>query len=75
MEFDLSKPPEQRVKSLSILCTHCRVPEYEPVQDEVVYKVALPAYLVAGGDGFSMIPDEALKHNTGEVFKMLSEFI
>lgn len=66
VEFDLSKPPGHRVQSLSILCTKCRVPHYEPVQDKTVYKVVLPSYLVTGGDGFSMIRDEKLKHSSGE---------
>lgn len=67
VEFDLSKPPGSRVKSLAILCTKCRVPEYKPVEDEAVYKVVLPSYMVTGGDGFSMIPNEALKHNSGDL--------
>lgn len=68
VEFDLSKPPQHRVKSLSILCTKCRVPVYEPVENEMVYKVVLPSYMVTGGDGFSMIKDGFLKHNSGEGF-------
>lgn len=69
VEFDMSKAPGHRVQSLSILCTKCRVPLYEPVQDDLVYKVVLPSYLVTGGDGFSMVRDEKLKHNSGEAFR------
>lgn len=68
VEFDLSQPEGHRLKSLSILCTNCRVPKYEPVEDETVYKVVLPSYMVKGGDGFSMITTEMLKHNSGEMF-------
>ncbi|XP_040921150.1 5'-nucleotidase [Toxotes jaculatrix] len=76
VEFDLTKPPGHRVKSLSILCTKCRVPHYEPVQDEEVYKVVLPSYLVKGGDGFSMIKDEKLKHNSGDLdISVVSNYI
>ncbi|KAI3364632.1 hypothetical protein L3Q82_011417 [Scortum barcoo] len=67
VEFDLSKPPGQRVQSLSILCTKCRVPQYEPVEDETVYKIVLPSYLVKGGDGFSVIKNETVKHNSGDL--------
>ncbi|XP_067338888.1 5'-nucleotidase isoform X2 [Channa argus] len=67
VEFDLSKRPGHRVQSLSILCTKCRVPEYKAVQDEAVYKVVLPSYMVTGGDGFSMIRDETLKHDSGDL--------
>ncbi|XP_039981035.1 5'-nucleotidase-like [Xiphias gladius] len=67
VEFDLTKPPGHRVKSLSTLCTKCRVPRYEPVQDEMLYKVVLPSYLVNGGDGFSIIGNEMIQHNSGDL--------
>lgn len=76
VEFDLSEPSGHRVKSLNILCTQCRVPRYEPVQDQTVYKVVLPSYLVTGGDGFSMIRDELLKHNSGDLdISVVSSYI
>lgn len=76
VEFDLSEPPGQRVRSLSILCTKCRVPVYEPVEDETVYTVVLPSYIVTGGDGFSMIRDEILKHNSGDLdLSVVSSYI
>ncbi|XP_071766421.1 snake venom 5'-nucleotidase [Centroberyx gerrardi] len=67
VEFDMSKEPWRRLKSLSALCTNCRVPQYEPVEDEKVYKVVLPSYLADGGDGFSMIKEEKLKHDSGDL--------
>lgn len=66
MEFDVSKPVGNRVRSLSILCTRCRVPQYEPVQDDGLYTVVLPSYLVTGGDGFVVIQNEMKKHSSGE---------
>ncbi|KAM4521807.1 snake venom 5'-nucleotidase-like [Odontesthes bonariensis] len=76
VEFDISKPPGHRVKSLNVLCTKCRVPLYEPVEDETVYKVVLPSYLVNGGDGFSMIQNEILKHNSGDLdISVVSNYI
>ncbi|XP_044026072.1 5'-nucleotidase [Siniperca chuatsi] len=75
-EFDLAKPPGQRVKSLRILCTKCQVPHYEPVEDDTVYKVALPSYMVTGGDGFSMIRNETLKHDSGDLdISVVSSYI
>ena len=58
-------PVNQRVVSLSMLCTKCRVPKYEPLDLEETYTVVMPSYIVGGGDGFTMIKDELLKHNTG----------
>lgn len=66
MELDVSKPAGSRVRSLHILCTKCRVPHYEPVEDAAVYTVVLPEYLVSGGDGYTVIGDEMVKHSSGE---------
>lgn len=62
----MSKPPGSRVRRLDIVCTECRVPQYEPVQDREIYTLVMPSYMVAGGDGYSMIAKEMLKHNSGE---------
>ncbi|CAB1440470.1 unnamed protein product [Pleuronectes platessa] len=76
VEFDLSRPPGHRVTSLLILCTECRVPLYQPVQDEAVYPVVLPSYMVSGGDGYAMIPNEMVKHNSGDLdISVVSRFI
>lgn len=66
IEYDLTKPSGQRVKKVSVLCTECRVPHYEPLDPKKVYKIVMPAYLVDGGDGFSMIKEQKLKHDSGE---------
>lgn len=66
MELDVSKPAGSRVRSLHILCTKCRVPQYEPVEDAAVYTVVVPEYLVSGGDGYAVIGDEMVKHDSGE---------
>lgn len=63
----MSKPAGSRVRSIHILCTKCRVPQYEPVEDASVYTVVVPQYLVSGGDGYTLIKDEMVKHNSGEV--------
>uniref|UniRef100_A0A3P9LLI0 5'-nucleotidase n=1 Tax=Oryzias latipes TaxID=8090 RepID=A0A3P9LLI0_ORYLA len=76
IEYDPSKEPGNRVRSLKILCTHCRVPMYEPVQDSMDYKVVMPSYLVTGGDGFSMIPEEMKKHDSGDLdLSVVSNYI
>ncbi|KAL2081870.1 hypothetical protein ACEWY4_021688 [Coilia grayii] len=67
VEIDLTQPPYSRVTSISILCTECRVPHYEPVEDDKVYKVAMPSYIAGGGDGYSMLKEEKLKHDSGDL--------
>ncbi|KAM3602252.1 uncharacterized protein V6R79_000687 [Siganus canaliculatus] len=76
VEFDVSRPPGRRLTSLSVLCTKCRVPRYEPVEDQLVYTVVLPSYLHTGGDGFSMFQNETLKHNSGDLdISVVSHYI
>ncbi len=66
----ISKSPGNRVKSVNVLCTECRVPRYEPLNPKKVYKVVLPSYLVDGGDGYSMIKEQKLKHDSGKSLYM-----
>ncbi|KAM9341527.1 snake venom 5'-nucleotidase-like [Symphorus nematophorus] len=76
VEYDLSKPANHRVVSLSMRCTACRVPKYEPLDLEKTYTVVMPSYVVGGGDNFTMIKDELLKHNTGDMdISVLSKYI
>uniref|UniRef100_A0A667G026 5'-nucleotidase n=1 Tax=Lynx canadensis TaxID=61383 RepID=A0A667G026_LYNCA len=64
--YDLSRKPGDRVVKLDVLCTQCRVPSYEPLRMDEIYKVILPSFLANGGDGFQMIKDEALRHDSGK---------
>ncbi|XP_071355200.1 snake venom 5'-nucleotidase-like [Trachinotus anak] len=76
VEYDLSRPVNQRVASVSMLCTECRVPKYEPLDPEKTYTVVMPSYIVGGGDGFTMVKEELLKHNTGDMdIMVLSKYI
>lgn len=74
--FDLARPVGMRVTSLRVLCTHCRVPVFETVRDDQVYKVMMPSFIAAGGDGFSVVRDERLKYNSGDLdVSVVSEFV
>ncbi|XP_042357393.1 5'-nucleotidase-like isoform X1 [Plectropomus leopardus] len=76
VQYDLSKPANQRVVSISMLCTECRVPKYEPLDLKKKYTVVMPSYMVDGGDGFTMIKEEILKHNTGDMdISVFSKYI
>lgn len=65
VKFDVTKPPGSRVVKLDVLCTDCRIPEYKPLIDSQVYKIVTSSYIANGGDGFSMLKNEKLKHDTG----------
>ncbi|XP_021430396.1 snake venom 5'-nucleotidase [Oncorhynchus mykiss] len=67
VEYDLSRSVGDRVTSLSLRCSQCRVPRYESLDPDRLYKLVLPSYIADGGDGFTMIKEEKLKHDTGDL--------
>ncbi|XP_075410929.1 5'-nucleotidase [Tenrec ecaudatus] len=74
--YDLTQEPGNRVVSVEVLCTKCRVPTYEPLKMDEVYKVVLPNFLANGGDSFQMIKNELLKHDSGDQdISVVSEYI
>ncbi|XP_054469252.1 snake venom 5'-nucleotidase-like [Anoplopoma fimbria] len=76
VQYDLSKPVDQRVVSVSTLCTECRVPKYEPLDPEKKYTVVMPSYMAGGGDGYTMIKEESMKHDTGDLdISVVSKYI
>ncbi|KAF6364998.1 5'-nucleotidase ecto [Rhinolophus ferrumequinum] len=74
--YDLSQKPGNRVVKIEVVCTQCRVPSYEPLKMDEVYKVILPSFLANGGDGYQIIKDEALQHDSGdEDINVVSQYI
>lgn len=55
-------PVGDRLQSMELLCQQCLVPKYEPVDLQKVYRVAMQSYLVTGGDDFTVIYENKLKH-------------
>ncbi|CAL8287137.1 unnamed protein product [Lota lota] len=76
VEYSVSRPVGQRVASLEVLCTACRVPQYKPVAPDEEYKVVVTSFIADGGDGYNMLRDERLKHDTGDMdVSVLSKYI
>ncbi|XP_048457376.1 5'-nucleotidase isoform X1 [Rhincodon typus] len=76
IEFDLSRKPGHRVVRLDVLCSECRVPHYEPLEDSRIYKIIVSSYIAQGGDGFTMLKNENLKHDTGDTdISVVSNYI
>nr|KAF6506922.1 5'-nucleotidase ecto [Rousettus aegyptiacus] len=74
--YDLSRKPGDRVVTLDVLCTQCRVPSYEPLKMDEVYKVILSNFLANGGDGYQMIKDEMLQYDSGDQdINVVSQYI
>lgn len=53
--YDIGRPPGDRVVQLMIRCGECRVPRFLPLNPEAHYRLAVPSYLVRGGDGFTVL--------------------
>ena len=52
---DMTRELGKRVVSIEVLCNECLIPKYEPVDLEKWYRLIVPSYLAAGGDGFEAI--------------------
>lgn len=61
VEYDFSKPDMQRVVSAKIRCGDCRVPKYEPLEDNKIYKIIFTQYLAKGGDNYTMFNSPEVK--------------
>ncbi|XP_045518128.1 apyrase-like [Pieris brassicae] len=55
VNFDGSRPVNQRVLNVTVRCIECEVPRYEPLDPNKMYKIVSQNFLAEGGDGFTMI--------------------
>ncbi|XP_069788337.1 5'-nucleotidase [Narcine bancroftii] len=76
VEFNLKRPPGSRVVKIKVLCADCRVPHYEPLLDNKIYKIVTNSYIAEGGDGFTMLKNERLRYDTGSTdISVVSSYI
>nr|XP_033793675.1 5'-nucleotidase isoform X2 [Geotrypetes seraphini] len=74
--YDLSQNPGDRVVKVDVLCTECRVPSYVPLEMDKDYKVILPSFIVNGGDGYTVLKNEQIKHDSGDLdIAVISNYI
>ena len=67
VKFNLQKPEGQRIVDVKVICSECEVPEFKPLENEKLYDIVLSNFLLNGGDGYTMIRDNAKqKHVVGE---------
>ena len=60
--YNMTKPAYERIVSLDVLCRLCEVPRYEPINDNIWYRIVVNGFLLVNGDNFSMIRDNARNH-------------
>ncbi|EDW85882.2 uncharacterized protein Dwil_GK22904 [Drosophila willistoni] len=54
VNFNYNRPKGKRITLLEALCTTCKVPFYERVHKEKVYRIILSNFLLSGGDGYKV---------------------
>ncbi|XP_055307287.1 protein 5NUC-like, partial [Sitodiplosis mosellana] len=56
--YDLHKMPGQRLQSVEVLCSKCKIPSFEPLNEERIYGVIIEEYIYKGiykgEEGFTM---------------------
>jgi len=54
--YDMTMPPQERVKDVKIRCQDCDIPVFEDLKMDQDYCVLMTEFTADGGDGFAMIP-------------------
>lgn len=52
MAYNVSNPVNSRVLSAQILCRKCEIPSYFPLVMGEWYRLVMPSWIGAGGNGF-----------------------
>ena len=58
--YNVEKRAGSRVVSVDARCLECLVPAYSPLDKDRVYSIMTNAFLIEGGDGYTMLRDEQL---------------
>ncbi|KAM7345637.1 protein 5NUC-like isoform 1-T3 [Cochliomyia hominivorax] len=56
--YDYNKNIGERVVSVLVRCSECKVPTYEPLQEDKSYNVIVQQFLINGGDGHQFVENE-----------------
>lgn len=60
--YNVTKPVNQRVQSVHILCRVCDVPRYEPLDVNLIYRLIVPSFIGSGGNGFKAFGDHRFNY-------------
>ena len=77
VHYNITKPKGERVVSLKVGKPNESLNLLPSVVENQVYSVALPSYLVEGGDSYKMIPENLIDHkNTGFLMQdLVAQFV
>lgn len=60
--YNVSNPVGNRVISAEALCTKCDVPQFEAINVSETYAMAVPSFMVNGGDSFDVFQNYMQNH-------------
>uniref|UniRef100_A0A182N6C7 Apyrase n=1 Tax=Anopheles dirus TaxID=7168 RepID=A0A182N6C7_9DIPT len=75
VEYDLARPPLERVVRVEVRCARCQVPTYEPLNEAALYRVLLSQFLYEGGDGYDMLPGSPKQLLTYGEYEITEEYL
>lgn len=76
VQFDVSQPVGQRVVRARVRCAKCRVPKYEPIENDKVYKIIMSTWMRKGGDQFQMFLKNRINLHPGDdAVNLVAEYI
>ncbi|KAL5239248.1 hypothetical protein ACI65C_006658 [Semiaphis heraclei] len=58
--YNMKNRVGSRVKSVTIRCSECKLPSYEPIKLDKNYTLIMPKYVANGGDRYEMIKEELI---------------
>ena len=66
--YDVTRKPGMRVVDVKVRCTECTIPMFAPLEPEKVYDVLTSSYVIAGGNGYKMIPKNMLEKKSYRMY-------
>jgi 5'-nucleotidase len=64
--FNVTEPVNHRVVSVDVLCRNCEIPAYLPLNATQWYRMIVPAFIGAGGNGYVAFGDNRRNHRKGD---------
>lgn len=64
--FNVTEPVGNRVTSVDVLCRHCDIPRFEKLDTTKYYRMIVPNFIGAGGNGFVAFGNHRRNYRRGD---------
>lgn len=65
--FNVTMPQFKRVVSVDVLCRKCDVPRFEKLDPTKYYRMIIPSFIGAGGNGFVAFGNNRINYRAGDM--------